>query len=128
MKLYETWGAIADGVYSFNYDEKGKSGNLKSHWAVNNRGKVPALDGVNPSPYADFPDAKVGIFIHAPNKTGYAGNYKSTQGKLHGISEGCLLIIPSKYDRKGNSQNNGWDQFNKQISGVKSGVLRIRRE
>ena len=60
---FSKWGAVADGDYSVNYDDKGKSGALTSNWAVNARGKVPALGGINPSPYGEFDDSKVGIFI-----------------------------------------------------------------
>ena len=120
------FGAIAAGTYEFNYDAAGKSGKLKSHWAVENRGNVPALDGFNPNPNATTDRRfKNGIFIHTSNKSGFAGSYNN--GK-NGISEGCLLIVPSLYDKQGVSTNNGWNQFNQQLQGVKKGVLQIIRK
>lgn len=57
------WGAIANSNYVY-YDKKGKSGALKSHWATNARGKVPALNGVDPSPHREFDDSKTGVHTH----------------------------------------------------------------
>jgi RHS repeat-associated protein len=120
------FGAIEDGTYDFNYDAAGKSGKLKSHWAVEGRGNVPALDGYNPNPNATTDRRfKNGIFIHTSNQSGFAGAYN--KGK-NGISEGCLLIVPSLYDKQGNSTNNGWNQFNEQLQGVKKGVLQVIRK
>ncbi len=120
------FGAIADGTYQFNYDDRGKSGKLQSHWAVENRGNIPALNGYNPNPNASTNrEFKNGIFIHTSNKNGFAGTYNN--GK-NGISEGCLLIVPSIYDTKGISINNGWDQFNQQLQGVKEGTLQVIRK
>jgi hypothetical protein len=125
---FKKWGTIADGRYTVNYDAKGKSGLLPSHWAVNARGKVPALDGVNPSPHREYNDSKTGIFIHASNNTGFAGNYISKKdGLLHGISEGCLLIVPTQYDVKGKAMNIGFDQFNQQLQGVPRFTLDLTR-
>lgn len=120
------FGAIADGTYTFNYDEKGKSGKLKSHWAVEYRRKIPALNGYNPNPNSSDRKFKDGIFIHTSNRSGSAGTY--AKGKeQHGISEGCLLIVPSLYTKQGTSTNNGWNQFNEQLQGVKKGVLQLIR-
>ena len=120
------FGAIADGTFEFNYDAAGKSGKLKSHWAVENRGNVPALDGFNPNPNATTDRRfKNGIFIHTSNQNGMAGSYN--KGK-NGISEGCLLIVPSLYNKQGTSTNNGWNQFNEQLQGVKKGVLQVIRK
>ena len=118
------FGAIADGTYSFNYDAKGKSGKLESHWAVEGRNEVPPLDGYNPNPNSKNKQFKSGIFIHTSNRNGAAGTYN--KGK-NGISEGCLLIVPSKYDKNGKALNNGWNQFNEQLSGVKKGTLILNR-
>jgi len=120
------FGAIADGTYEFNYDTAGKSGKLKSHWAIENRGNVTALDGFNPNPNASTDRRfKNGIFIHTSNQSGFAGSYNN--GK-NGISEGCLLIVPSLYNKEGASTNNGWNQFNQQLQDVKKGVLQIIRK
>ena len=123
-------GAIADGEYSFNYDAKGKSGKLTSHWTINGRGNVPAYGGKNPNKNSSLygKSYKNGIFIHTSNKNGYAGIYADSKGNIHGISEGCLLIVPSKYDAKGIPTNNGWDQFNIQLSGVNNGTLILKRD
>ena len=123
---FNKWGAIANGEYSVNYDKKGKSGSLESHWTLNNRGKVPVLGEINPSPYRTFKDAKDGIFIHSSNRNGKAGNYKNNEGELHGISEGCLLIVPSRYTSNG--VINGWDQFNIQLKGVNRFLIQLNRK
>ena len=120
------FGAIADGTYDFNYDANGKSGKLKSHWAVENRGTVPALDGYNPNPNATTDRRfKNGIFIHTSNQSGFAGAYN--KGK-NGISEGCLLIVPTLYTKQGTPSNNGWNQFNEQLKDVKKGVIQVIRK
>lgn len=112
---FEKYGAIDDGRYTVNYRNPGKSGALKSNWAVNNTGPVPGLDGVNPSPVNPYSSThKDGIYIHRSNNNGYAGGTVST---------GCLLIVPTQYDVKGNATNMGWDQFNQQLQGVKSFTL-----
>jgi len=125
---FEKWGAVADGSYQGNFDARGKSGALKSNYTINNRWKVPALGGVNPSPHRDFVDSKTGIFIHASNKSGFAGNYTSKRdGQLHGISEGCLLIVPTQYDIQGNVISTGFDQFNSQMQGASNFLLELNR-
>ncbi len=123
-------GAIADGEYSFNYDVQGKGGKLASHWTINGRGAVPAYGGKNPNKNSSLfgKSYKNGIFIHSSNRNGFAGTYTDSKGNVHGISEGCLLIIPSIYDAKGNPTNNGWDQFNRQLSGVNKGTLILKRD
>jgi len=104
------YGAIDDGEYDVYYRNPGKSGALKSNWAVENTGPVDALDGVNPSPiYPYSPTQKDGIYIHRSNRNGWAGGQVST---------GCLLICPTQYDIKGNVKSIGWDEFNTQLSGV----------
>ena len=98
------YGTVADGEYTVYYDKVGKSGVLKSNWAVEGRGNVPARNGVNLA----FPNRKPGylngVFIHRSNNNGYAGG---------GVSKGCPLICPSY-----NNPNNGWDEFNQQLQGV----------
>ncbi len=115
---FSKYGAIADGQYTVNYKYPGKTGALKSNWALNNGGAVDCLDGKNPNPNGYSATQKNGIYIHRSNNNGWAGGTVST---------GCLLIVPSTYDSKGNSTNNGWDQFNNQLEGVKSFQLILRR-
>jgi len=107
---FEKYGAIDDGEYTVNYRNPGKRGALKSNWAVENTRPVNALDGVNPSPvYPYSATQKDGIYIHRSNRNGWAGGQVST---------GCLLVVPTQYDIKGNATNMGYDQFNRQLSGV----------
>ncbi len=120
----ETFGPIADGTFSLNYDTRGKSGMLKSNWAIEGRGEVPAYGGHNPNPNAYGGAYKTGIFIHTSNRNGYAGRYNN--GK-NGISEGCLLVVPTQYDNKGSATQNGFDQFNQQLQGVKQGTVIVTR-
>ena len=115
---FSKYGAFADGQYTVNYKDPGKKGNLKSSWALNNGGVVDCLDGKNPNPKGYSATQKNGIYIHRSNNNGWAGGTVST---------GCLLIVPSTYDSKGNSTNNGWDQFNNQLKGVKCFPLILRR-
>ena len=108
---YHKYGAIAEGLYDANYDSKGKSGSLKSHWTLNNRGAVPTLDNLpNMSPYAG-PNAGIpqmtGIFIHSTNANGYAGG---------NVSVGCLLLAP-----------NDFKKFNSIMSGVQNFTVRVTR-
>ena len=122
------WGVIADGEYIVNYDEIGKSGNLKSHWAINGRGKVPAKDGINPSPYRSYDNALVGTFIHSTKENGFMGNYwNSKRQDFGGISEGCLIIAPSVYNHDGKLLKKGWDQYNNQLKGVHKHLLKLVR-
>ena len=44
---YEKYGAIADGYYNVEYDKKGNSGAIPSHYAVEGRDPVDCLYGVN---------------------------------------------------------------------------------
>lgn len=98
------YGTVADGEYTVYYDKIGKSGALKSNWAIEGRGKVPARNGVNPAFPNRNPGYLDGVFIHRSNNNGYAGG---------GVSKGCPLICPSY-----NNPNNGWDEFNQQLQGV----------
>ena len=110
----EKFGTVADGVYNVKYDKKGKSGALKSHWAVEGRGKVAARGGINPAHPERNPGYLTGVFIHRSNNSGYAGGH---------VSEGCLLIVPSY-----NNSGNGWDEFNKQLDGVSNFQMVINRD
>lgn len=47
---FEIFGAIANGIYDVNYVVPGKSGSLRSNYAVENADAVDCLNGVNPSP------------------------------------------------------------------------------
>ncbi len=131
---YSLFGAVADGEYQVNYRNPGKGGALKSNWAVNNTYPVDCIDGKNPSPIHPYSKTqKDGIYIHSSNKNGFAGKYYHkdgvNKGQLKGaISTGCILIVPSRYDNKGNPLNNGWNQFNKQLQGVTSFKLRLNRK
>lgn len=120
---YEKFGAIADGTYTVNYRDRGKTGKLSSNWAVNNAGPVDCINGVNPSPIAPYSSTqKNGVYIHCSNKSGWAGTYEK-DGHFGAVSSGCLLIVPS---RKG--INIGWDEFNQQLSGVKRFTLILKRD
>lgn len=112
------FGAVDEGTYDGNYDVAGKSGALKSHWAINGRGRVRMMDGeINPfSPNQVDENGegyKDGIFIHSPNSNGYAG---TIHGGKSGITVGCLLIAPSD-----------WKSFNETMEGVKSFKVQVIR-
>ena len=104
---FKQFGAIDDGEYNVNYRNPGKTGALKSNWAINNTGLVNCLDGKNPNPDGASPTQKSGVYIHRPNNNGNA--YPTG----HPCSTGCPLIVPS-----GHGQN-GWNEFNQQLEGVK---------
>jgi hypothetical protein len=114
---FSKYGAIDNGDYNVNYRNPGKTGALKSNWAVNNTRPVNTLDNNNPSPIDPYSSTqKDGIYIHRSNNNGYAGGTVST---------GCLLIVPTQYDIKGQATNMGWDQFNQQLQGVNQFRLQI---
>ena len=121
---FNEFGAIADGTYTVNYKNPGKQGKLKSHWAVNNAQAVDCLDGINPSPFDPYsPTQKDKIYIHASNKSGFAGTIYDKDGNIVGaITTGCLLIIPSGHGIE------GWDEFNEQLEGVTSFQLILNRK
>jgi RHS repeat-associated protein len=109
---FSKYGAMDDGIYNVYFDAIGKKGALKSNWAIEGRGPVNALDGKNPSPLSPYsPTQKDGLFIHRSNNDGFAGGHCST---------GCLIVAPSRYDSNGGVKSPGWDQFNKQLDGVKN--------
>lgn len=104
--------AIDEGIYNGNYDIKGKSGVLKSHWTLEHRGRVRMMDGnINPNIPSQIDENgdgyKTGIFIHSSNKSGFAGGR---------ISTGCLLIAP-----------NNWSDFNQAMSGVQNFKVQVIR-
>lgn len=120
---FKRYGAIDNGEYDVSYDAKGKSGNLKSHWAINNRGAVDCLYGENPSPLSPYSKTqKSGVFIHTSNQSGFAGSGKrKSDSKEFAVSSGCLLIVPSGHNE------NGWNEFNQQLRGVKRFKLILNR-
>ncbi|GAA4462072.1 hypothetical protein GCM10023093_07930 [Nemorincola caseinilytica] len=128
---FKTFGAIDDGDYTVSYRNPGKSGALKSNWAINNTGPVNTLDGVNPSPIHPYSATqKDGVYIHTSNRNGWAGKtyYKDgpLKGKLKGgVTTGCLIITPTQYDIKGNVKSIGWNEFNQQLNGVKQFHLQV---
>lgn len=101
---YEKYGAIDDGIWPGNYDSKGKSGKIPSHWTLNNRGLIPTYDyQPNESPYAGELKGtmyKNGIFIHS---TLSANNRVGSK-----TSVGCLLL-----------DWNSMKVFNERMNGVK---------
>ncbi len=93
----DLFAPIAEGTYTVNYDEAGKSGSIKSHWAINERKRVPTMDGrINFSPFATestygTPYAD-GVFIHRTNLDGGAGYSKTAA-----VSSACLLLTPKDF-------------------------------
>ena len=122
---FSKYGAIADGEYMVNYRVHGKSGSLKSNWAVNDTKPVECLDGINYGWYNNVPYSynsiqKDGIYIHCSNRNG-SMNPIGKDGKVHPVSTGCLIIVPSQNGKI------GWDEFNKQLSGVSSFYMWLKR-
>ena len=108
-----SYGAIDEGIYDANYDALGKSGSLKSHWAIAQRGRVREMNGaINPNAPSQIDNNgdgyKTGVFIHSTNKSGYAGG---------SVSTGCLLVSADD-----------WDNFNNVMSGVKDFRVQVIRE
>ena len=95
----DKYGVVADGIYDGNYDKNGKSGKLKSHWALNNRGPVPDIRGEDP---LTGEENLTGVFIHSSNSNGFAGEFTKEDGETGAITKGCLLIAPKD-----------WEDFNK---------------
>ena len=91
---FEKYGAIDNGEYEVIYDAKGKSGKIPSNYAVNGRGYVPCLGGVNPNPGAASKTHKNGVFVHRTGSNGFAGKI----GK-NAISTGCPLIHSAQWER-----------------------------
>jgi hypothetical protein len=119
----ETFGAIDNGNYTVNYRNPGKTGKLKSNWAVNDGNPVNALNGINPNPFGAYSSTqKDGIYIHSSNSNGFAGKIYNNNGDLvNAISTGCLLIVPSGHGM------NGWNEFNNQL-GVTNFSLILNRK
>ena len=107
---FDKFGAIADGDYDVTYRNPGKSGSLKSNYAINNTSPVDCLDGVNRSPiqYNPYsPTQKNGVYIHRTNNSGWCGGTVST---------GCLLIYAKQ-----------WNDFANQI-GQRNFKLKLSRK
>lgn len=115
---FKKYGAIDDGQYNVNFKNPGKTGSIKSNWALENTEYIPALDGVNPNPAATSKTHKNGVYVHKSNKNG-GMLPMDKKGIVHPISTGCPIIVPS-----GHSQE-GWNEFNTQLSGVKNYLLII---
>ena len=113
---FSKYGAIADGDYTVNYRDPGKSGPLSSNWAVNDAEPVNCLDGKNPNPKGYSPTQKNGIYIHRSNNNG------DMLPSGHPVSTGCIIIVPSRTGK------NGWNEFNQQLSGVSSFKMRLKRD
>ena len=109
------FGIIADGDYSLDHLNPGeKPGPFGSLWTINGRGRVEGLGGFNPRhPKRSY---LTGAFVHRSNNDGWAGTFVGKDGRLHGVSEGCLLIVPQQ-----------WDKFDRQLSNAKHGLLRLTR-
>ena len=96
---FELFGAIDDGEYDVMYTPQGKTGKLKSHYAVNNKAPVNCLNGVNPSPPEYHPYSstqKDKIYVHATNYNGYAGHNRN---RKVAVSTGCPLIHGAQWAR-----------------------------
>ena len=112
------FGVVDNGIHDVRRLHPGeRKGPYKSDWVVNNRGNVPALGGYNPAYPERNPAYLNGIFIHRNNWNGFAGTYINKNGDLKAVSEGCLLIIASQ-----------WDRFEKQLNGVSKLKLQIKRK
>jgi RHS repeat-associated protein len=113
----DKYGVVANGDYSVNFRDPGKSGALHSNWAVNNTEAVPDLwtNPMNPKQVDKYGQYySIGIYIHTSNQSGYSG---TTSDPRRPITSGCLLISPTD-----------WKNFNNQLNGVKTLLLQLRRE
>ena len=114
-----SYGKVDSEIFDGNYDAVGKSGELKSNWAINERGRVPALDNVNPYRPNQIDENGnaylTGVFIHRSNRSGYAGG---------GVSKGCLLIAPGR----SKSDAEDYVRFNNQMSGVTNFKVEVNRD
>lgn len=106
------FGVVADGIYDVNKVER--KGPYNSEWSINNRSKVPAMNGYNPAYPNRNPGYLDGVFIHRSNNNGWAG--VSADGQT-AVSKGCLLITP-----------NNWNKFSKQLSSLNNFKLILNRK
>ena len=111
------FGVIEEGDYTVNHlDPNDTPGPYGSDLIIEKRWKhIPAKNGVNPAHPDRTPGYLVNVFIHRPNKNGWAGTFME-KGNLRGVSEGCLLIAP-----------NDWDNFNSKMKSAKSFHLKLTR-
>jgi hypothetical protein len=113
------FGVVANGDYIVN---RGPMGPYKSDWAFGEYDSkynwkwshIPAKDGFNPRHPKRDPAYLDGVYIHPCNKSGWAGTY---QNGTKGVSEGCLLIHGSE-----------WERFNMQLQSVNSFRVKVRRK
>ena len=108
------FGVIANGQYEVHRHYPGPYG---SEWAINKRGKVPALNGFNPAYPERTPGYLDHTLIHRNNKGGFTGTgYSDKKKRIVGVSEGCLII---NYDK--------WDRFNATFEGLSKFMLILNR-
>jgi hypothetical protein len=111
---FSKFGAITNGEFDVKFVLPGKAGPLNSNWEINGSDPVNCLYGINPSPISPYSETqKNGNYFHRSNNDGSAGTFYKN-GRLHAISTGCILIVPSGHGE------NGWDEFNAQLHGVSS--------
>jgi len=112
------FGVVADGDYTVNrLNPDDRLGPYDSDFLVESRNsRIPEQDNFNPAFPSRKPAYLTGVFIHRPNNNGWAGTFNQ-DGRLHGVSEGCLLISPTQ-----------WNGFHNQLQGVYSFLLQIRRK
>ena len=114
-----SFGVVADGDYIVNKGPKGPYGSTwafgeydsKHNWIWSH---IPAKGGFNPRHPKRNPAYLNGVFIHPCNKSGWAGTY---QNGTKGVSEGCLLIHGSE-----------WNRFTTQLQSINSFVVRVNRK
>ena len=109
------FGVIANGQYEVHRHYPGPYG---SEWAINKRGKVPALNGFNPA----YPDRSPGYLdntlIHRNDLGGFTWRrYSYKEKRMVNISEGCLII---NYDK--------WDRFNATFENLSKFLLVLNRK
>ena len=123
----EKYGVVANGFYSVNrISNKESYGPYNTPFAVNNKGKIPALGNYNPAYPNRKPAYLDGVYIHRSNNNGWAG-WKCVGEKEVAVSKGCLLVTPSRYNQDGTIKTIGWDQFCIQLKNVNYFLLQIRR-
>ncbi len=120
------YGVVADGTYNVNRISNNDLGPYKTPFAVNDKGKVPALGNFNPAYPSRDPAYLDHIYIHRSNLNGWAG-WKIINGEEIAVSKGCLLIVPSRYNNNRELIQSGWDQFYKQLENINNFLLQIQR-
>jgi len=112
------FGVVKSGIYTVNrLKPNERKGPYGSEWVVESRSaRIPAMNDYNPAHPERNPGYLTGVFIHRSNNNGWAGTFEKN-GRVHGVSEGCLLITPR--DRK---------TFNEKLKEINKFKLIIRRE